>query len=61
MTFFIYDILCHNDDLHFVPHGMMEMSGQASRPGRFAPRERTSGTNWIEWVGPRAGLDAVVR
>jgi hypothetical protein len=33
----------------------------ASRPGRFTPRERAPGTNWIGgWVGPRTGLDAVV-
>jgi hypothetical protein len=34
----------------------------ASRPGHFTPRERTPGTHWIGgWVGPRAGLDAVVK
>jgi hypothetical protein len=34
----------------------------ASRPGRFTPRERASGTDWIGgWVGPRAVLDAVVK
>jgi len=34
----------------------------ASRLGRFIPRERASGTNWIGGlVGPRAGLDAGVR
>jgi hypothetical protein len=34
----------------------------ASRPGRFAPRERAPGTHWIGgWVGPRAVLDAVVK
>jgi hypothetical protein len=34
----------------------------ASRPGRFAPRERAPGTDWIGgWVGPRAVLDAVVK
>jgi hypothetical protein len=33
-----------------------------SRPGRFTPRERASGANWIGgWVGPRAVLDAVVK
>jgi hypothetical protein len=33
----------------------------ASHPGRFTPRERAAGTHWIGgWVGPRAGLDAVV-
>jgi hypothetical protein len=30
----------------------------ASRPGRFTPGERASGTHWIGvWVGSRAGLD----
>jgi hypothetical protein len=34
----------------------------ASRPGRFTPRERASGTYWIGgWVGPRAFLDTVVK
>jgi hypothetical protein len=34
----------------------------ASCPGRFTPRERSSGTHWIRgWVGPRAILDAVVK
>jgi hypothetical protein len=32
----------------------------ASRPGRFAPRERTPGIHWIGgWVDPRACLDDV--
>jgi hypothetical protein len=34
----------------------------ALRPGLFTPRERNIGTHWIEdWMGPRAGLDAVVK
>jgi hypothetical protein len=34
----------------------------ASRPGRFTPIERASGTHWIGgWVGPRTGLDDVER
>jgi hypothetical protein len=34
----------------------------ASRPGRFTPKERASGTHWIGgWVGPRAVLDGVVK
>jgi hypothetical protein len=32
----------------------------ASRPGRFAPAERSPGTHWIGgWVDPRAGLDDI--
>jgi hypothetical protein len=34
----------------------------ASRPGRFIPKERAPGTNWIGgWVGTRIVLDAVVK
>jgi hypothetical protein len=34
----------------------------ASRPGRFIPRERAPGTQWIGgWVGPRFGLDVVLK
>jgi hypothetical protein len=34
----------------------------ASRPGRFTPKERATGTHWIGgWVGPRAVLDTVVK
>jgi hypothetical protein len=34
----------------------------ASRPGRFTPKERASGTLWIgDWVSPRAVLDAAVK
>jgi hypothetical protein len=30
--------------------------------GRFTPRERAPVTHWIGgWVGPRSGLDAVVK
>jgi hypothetical protein len=37
-----------------------EWSG--SRPRRFTTKERAPSTHWIGgWVGPRAGLDAVVR
>jgi hypothetical protein len=34
----------------------------ASRPGRFTRRERAPGTHWKGgWMGPRTGLDAVVK
>jgi len=34
----------------------------ASRPGLFIPIEGAPGTHFIgDWVGPRAGLDAVVK
>jgi hypothetical protein len=34
----------------------------ASCPGRFTPRERVPGTNWMGgWIGPRAVLDTVVK
>jgi hypothetical protein len=33
-----------------------------SRSSRFTPRKSAPGTHWIGgWVGPRAGLDAVVK
>jgi hypothetical protein len=32
----------------------------ASRPGRFIPGERATGTQWLGgWVGHTAGMDAV--
>jgi hypothetical protein len=35
---------------------------EVSDHGRFTPRERTLDTHWIGgWVGPVAGLDAVVK
>jgi hypothetical protein len=34
----------------------------ASGPGHFTPEERVPGTHWKRvWVGPRAGLDDVVK
>jgi len=34
----------------------------ASHPGHFTPRERAPGNHWTGgWVGPRAGLDMVVK
>jgi hypothetical protein len=49
----------------WVPAFQSQLDGGewlASRSGRFTPRERAPGTHWIGgWVGPRAGLDAVLR
>jgi hypothetical protein len=40
----------------------MEVSGQLQPPAAFPPRERVPDDHWIGgWVGPRAGLDAVVK
>jgi hypothetical protein len=40
----------------------MEVSGQLHAPAHFTPRERTPGTHWIgDWVGTKAGLDAVMK
>jgi hypothetical protein len=46
----------------FLTSALVGVEWSASRPCRFTPRERAPGTHWIEdWVGPRAGLDAVER
>jgi hypothetical protein len=40
----------------------MKMNGQLHDPVAFTPRERASGIHWIGgWVGPRTGLDTVVK
>jgi hypothetical protein len=40
----------------------MEVSGQLHASAALPPREIAPGTHWIGgWVGPRAGLDAVVK
>jgi hypothetical protein len=40
----------------------MEVSGKLHTPVRFTPKERALGSHWIGGcVGPRAGLDAVVK
>jgi hypothetical protein len=40
----------------------MEVSGQFHTPAALNPKERAPGTHCIGgWVGPRAGLDAVVK
>jgi hypothetical protein len=47
---------------HILDLGSRVGEWLASRPGRFTPRERALGTNWIGgWVGPRAALDTVVK
>jgi hypothetical protein len=38
----------------------MEVSGQLHASATLSPEESAPGTYWIgDWVGPRAGLDAV--
>jgi hypothetical protein len=45
----------------FFPSALAGGEWSASRPYRFTPGEKATGTHWIEgWVGPRAGLDNVV-
>jgi hypothetical protein len=40
----------------------MEVSGQLHNPAASPPRKQPPGTHWIgSWVGPRAGLDMVVK
>jgi hypothetical protein len=40
----------------------MDVSRQLHAAGRFTPRERAPGTHWIAGrVGPRAGLDVVLK
>jgi hypothetical protein len=47
---------------HFLTSAPDESTWSASLPGCFTPRERAPGTHWIgSWVGPRPGLDAVVK
>jgi hypothetical protein len=42
------------------PRHQIEVSGQLHAPGRFTSGETNHGTRRIgDWVGPRAGLDAV--
>jgi hypothetical protein len=40
----------------------MEVSGQLHTPAALLPGKEPPGTHWIGgWVGPRAGLDAMVK
>jgi hypothetical protein len=40
----------------------VEVNGQRHAPSCFIPGERSTGTHWTGgWVGPRGGLDAVVK
>jgi hypothetical protein len=42
----------------FLTSELAEGELSASRPCRFSPVEKSTGTNWIGgWVGLRAGLD----
>jgi hypothetical protein len=46
----------------FLISALDEVEWSASRPGRFTPRERATGTHWIGgWVSLRVGLDAVTK
>jgi hypothetical protein len=47
-------------ELHCLPSVLDEGEWSASRSARFTTRENNSGINWIgDWLGPRAGVDAV--
>jgi hypothetical protein len=50
-------------ELHaFISSALDGGEWSASRPGRFTPREKAPDTHWIGgWVGPRGGLDAVMK
>jgi len=40
----------------------MEVTGQLHAPATLPPGERAPLTHWIgDWMGPRAGLDAMMR
>jgi hypothetical protein len=56
------DVLGVEVQLHaFLTSALQGGKWSASRPGRFTSREIAAGIHWIGgWVGPRAGLDAVV-
>jgi len=46
---------------HYLTSGLDGGEWSALCLGSFSPRERTPGIHWIGgWVGPRAGLDAMV-
>jgi hypothetical protein len=47
---------------HSLTSALDEGERSASRPGRITPREKGPFTHWIGgWVGPRAGLETVVK
>jgi hypothetical protein len=57
-TYWGVEVLLHA----FLTEALDGGEWSASRPGRFNPRERAPGTHWRGgWMGPRAGLDAVVK
>jgi hypothetical protein len=45
----------------FLTSALVGVESSASFPGCLTAGERTPGTHWIGWVGPRAGLDDVER
>jgi hypothetical protein len=51
-----------DSSMHSLTSALDGGEWSASRPGRIIPRERDLGNHWIGgWVGPRAGLDAVLK
>jgi hypothetical protein len=47
---------------HSLTSALYAGEWSVSRPGRFTPKERAPGTQWIGgWVGPRTVLDAMVK
>jgi hypothetical protein len=54
--------MCWSSAAHYLTLALDGGEWSASRPGRFTTKERAHGTHWIAgWVGPRAGLDKVVK
>jgi hypothetical protein len=53
---------CRYSSTYSLTSALVGGEWSASRTGRFTPRERALDTGWIgDWVGPRPGLDSVVR
>jgi len=49
-------------ELHSLTSALYGGEWSASLPSRFTPADRAPGTHWSGgWVGPTAGVDAVVK